>query len=787
MLRQPPTHPTVTGLIKAVERLENIWALGSLDWNVSHIPAGRIRMLARYAAVAKAQTIARMSTERRLAMLVSFAVIFTISAQDDVLCITEQLFAGLFKTADRKDEKTRIRTIRDLDSAARKLGEACALVLDESVSAPELRAVIFSKVSRNDLESSVQTVVSLTKPQGTVAHDELFRNYSTVRRYLPKLMETLTFHATPAGQPALRAWEFLAVSESKSGKNKYADAPLDGISPSWKKLVAKDSTGRIDLCAYTFWVIDRMYDALQKRDVYVDNSERYGDSRALLLQGKAWEDARPNILRILNWPSSADDALKPLAEELDTVYKQTAAGWADNPAARIETFAGRDRLILSPLDKLEEPKSLIDLRNRIRVLLPRIDLPELILEVDRWTNLTKAFTHINQSDSRIKDLGISVCAILVAQACNIGLEPVVKPGVPALEYDRLRWVEQNYFRAETLTKANAALVAYNNQLKLAQVWGGGEIASADGLRFITPVRSINAGPNPKYFGTGRGVTYYNYTSDQFTGFHGIVTPGTIRDSLYLLEGILEQQTVLQPKEIMTDTACYSDIIFGLFGLLWYQFSPRIADVGSLRFWRIDPGADYGELTKLAKHRIRTDLINRYWEDMLRIAGSLQLGTVNATHLIRTLQRGGKPTMLGRSIGELGRIYRTKHVLRVMDDPIYRRNILTQLNRGESRHSLARTVFYGKKGELYQAYREGQEDQLGALGLVVNTIVIWNTRYMEVALDALCQDGIAVEEVDKQRLSPLGSHHINIVGRYSFNLPEAIEHGALRPLLRANDE
>ncbi len=38
---------------------------------------------------------------------------------------------------------------------------------------------------------------------------------------------------------------------------------------------------------------------------------------------------------------------------------------------------------------------------------------------------------------------------------------------------------------------------------------------------------------------------------------------------------------------MTDTAGYSDIIFGLFGLLGYQFSTRIADVGSTRFWNLD--------------------------------------------------------------------------------------------------------------------------------------------------------------------------------------------------------
>jgi TnpA family transposase len=68
----------------------------------------------------------------------------------------------------------------------------------------------------------------------------------------------------------------------------------------------------------------------------------------------------------------------------------------------------------------------------------------------------------------------------------------------------------------------------------------------------------------------------------------------------------------------------------------------------------------------------------------------------------------------------------------VDDEAYRRRILIQLNRGEARHRLARAVFHGQRGELRQRYREGQEDQLGALGVVVNAIILWNTRYMERA-------------------------------------------------------
>ena len=125
---------------------------------------------------------------------------------------------------------------------------------------------------------------------------------------------------------------------------------------------------------------------------------------------------------------------------------------------------------------------------------------------------------------------------------------------------------------------------------------------------MVPVRTINARPNRKYFGAGQGITYYNFTSDQFTGLHGLVVPGTLRDSLVLLVGLLEQKTSLHPREIMTDIAGYSDIIFGLFWLLGYQFSPRLADLGKARFWQLNREADYGILNKIAKHRINRKLI-----------------------------------------------------------------------------------------------------------------------------------------------------------------------------------
>lgn len=90
------------------------------------------------------------------------------------------------------------------------------------------------------------------------------------------------------------------------------------------------------------------------------------------------------------------------------------------------------------------------------------------------------------------------------------------------------------------------------------------------------------------------------------------------------------------------------------------------------------------------------------------------------------------------------------------------------------HSLARDVFHGKRGELRQQYREGQEDQLSALGLVVNVIVLWNTLYIDAALGQLRREGFLVRDEDVARLLPfIHECHINLLGRYSFAVPEAV--------------
>jgi TnpA family transposase len=473
--------------------------------------------------------------------------------------------------------------------------------------------------------------------------------------------------------------------------------------------------------------------------------------------------------------------------ELDRTYREVGRRLPANPDVRFEKVKGKEELILTPLDAMDEAPSLIQLRKVVAERLPRVELAELVLEVALRTGFTQAFTHLTDRSARTADFALSLCAALLAEACNTGPEPFIRHDTPALRRDRIAWVKQNYLRDETISAGNATLVAAQNRIALAHAWGGGEIASADGMRFVVPIRTVHAGPNPKYFGPLRGMTWYNLLSDQFTGLNAIPVPGTLRDSLVLLAVVLEQQTELKPTRIMTDTGAYSDVMFGLFRHLGYRFCPRLADIGGTRFWRIDPRADYGKLNVVSQHRLKLQRIAPHWDDMLRLSGSLLLGRVPATGIMRTLQVGDNPTRLAQAIAEFGRIDKTLHSLRYIDDRDMRRRTLTQLNRTEGRHSVARVVFSGKRGELRQRYREGQEDQLGALGLVVNMIVLWNTIYMEAVLGQLRKEGYPVNEEDQARLSPLIHEHINTQGRHSFSMPEAVVKGELRPLRNPVDD
>ena len=793
LLRAGPRKLTAGEVADAFGRLAATRGIGVSDLEFD-VPAGRLRALARYGLAAKAQTLRRLTRDGRTATLLAAARQLERDATDDALIVLDQVTGQLLSQASREHRDRRYKQLPDLDQAAHRLRAAVLVLLDPPAGGiDELWNAIGRHVSRRDLERAADTVAHLAAQpdpadgQDTAFREELLRRYPSLRRFLPALLETVAFDAAPAGRPVLSALDSLRALEGRPGRVTASSVSLAVVTARWRRLVLENprlGEDELDRRAYSFCVLEALHAALDRRDVFITRSGRFTDPRASLLSGSAWDATRPEICAGLNLPPEPERALDQISAQLGGAYRQTAAQLDENVALTITEIAGDERPDLSRLEALDEPDRLTALRRTIDGMLPdRVAFSEVLLEVCAWTDFSDAFTHLSERQPRATDLHISICAVLFAEACNINLTEVTHPGIPALNYNRLSWVDQNYVRAETIAAANDRLLDAYRRIPLIQVLGDGHIATADGMRFRVPVRSIHAGPNPRYFARGRGVTWLNYMSDQFAGLYAIVVPGTLRDSLMILDGLLEMQSPADggPSLIITDQASYSDQIFGLFWLLGYQFSPRPAGLPDQRFWRTDRNADYGPLNGLARHHINLDLIAEQWQDILRVAGSLSTGVVRASELLRVLQGGGRPTRLGRAIAELGRIAKTLHLLSWIDSEEHRRQTSIGLNRHEGRHRVARVIFHGNEGQLRQPYRDGQEDQLGALGLALNALVLWNAQYMNDAIEQLRATGHEIPDDDLRRLSPLAYQHIKLLGDVPFILPHELAAGRRRPL------
>ena len=813
--RQSPTRVSGPALVGALDRAVELEALRVREADCSAVPPNKVSALARYGLASKAATLETLAEPRRTATLLALARHLDAVAVDDALDLFALLMATrLINPARAAANTDRLMSLPRLERASRTLAlvnREVMAALDAAaesgtgLDAAAVWAVIEKIAPREQITGAVATVTELV-PDDDANSDVAVRvalaeRYRTVRPFLPLLGESASLAASPAGAAVLAAVRTLPGLAARRVRTKpllpgEIDAAL--VPPMWNRAVYANPEipeGAVDRDAYVLCVLEQLYKALRVRDVFATCSHRWGDPRARLLDGPAWEAVRPRILDGLGLDMPVQAHLRNLVTVLDATWAQMADRLAEageeSTVRIVPDTGGRTRLSVDRLDALDIPENLVELRAETAAMLPRVDLPELLLEVHAWTGFLNAYVHVSGADARMKDLPISVAALLIAEGCNVGLTPVTDPGQEALTRARLSHVDQNYVRTETHSAANAALIQAQGKVPIAQLWGGGLLASVDGLRFVVPVRTLNTGPSPKYFGYKRGITWLNAVNDQVAGIGAQVVPGTPRDSLHILDVLLNLDAGPKPEIIATDEASYSDMVFGLFRLLGYRFSPRIADIGDTRYWRAQwPGeapADYGPLNAIARNKVNLDKVITQWPDMLRVTGSLITHQVRAYDVLRMLGRDGRPSPLGQAFAEYGRIAKTLHLLAMIDpvDDTHRRVVNTQTTVQESRHRLAQKVFHGKRGQLHQKYREGQEDQLGALGIVVNAITLWNTRYLDAAVAQLRAQGHPVREVDVARLSPLGHAHLNELGRYSFPTLEPTK--GLRPLRDPNPE
>jgi hypothetical protein len=269
-------------------------------------------------------------------------------------------------------------------------------------------------------------------------------------------------------------------------------------------------------------------------------------------------------------------------------------------------------------------------------------------------------------------------------------------------------------------------------------------------------------------------------SRQFRAFEEYLMPHTE------FNGLLYHESDLRIEEHYTDTAGFTDHVFALCHLLGFRFAPRIRDLADKRLYVPGKAGQWSSLSPLIGGSINARLIERQLGEVLRLAASIQQGTVTASLILRKLGSYPRQNSLALALREIGRIERTLFTLAWIEDPSLRRRVTAGLNKGEARNSLARAVFFNRLGEVRDRSFENQRYRASGLNLVVAAIALWNTVYLERAADALARSR-AVDHALFQHVSPLGWEHVNLTGDCTWHTNKRVaRHRWLRNIRRRFD-
>jgi TnpA family transposase len=332
---------------------------------------------------------------------------------------------------------------------------------------------------------------------------------------------------------------------------------------------------------------------------------------------------------------------------------------------------------------------------------------------------------------------------------------------------------------DAMSKAQSVLVNFHHKLSLSSYWGDGTTASSDGMRVQIGVSALHADANPHY-GTGKVATIYRFVSDQFSSFYTKVINTNARDAVHVIDGLLHHETDLAIEEHYTDTAGYTDQVFGLAHLLGFRFAPRLRDLADSKLYTIGKASDFPQLEKLLRGQINANVIQKNYDDVLRLAYSIRKGTVSASLIMGKLGSYARQNSLATALREMGRIEKTIFILDYISSETLRRKIHRGLNKGEAMNSLARSIFLGKRGELRERALQDQLQRASALNIIINAISIWNTVYLTKAIEYKKKKGFMQEEL-LHHISPLGWEHINFLGEYKFKFKQSTTLESLRLL------
>ena len=766
-LKQPPGWPSPASILRLTNKLELIRGIGVLPIDLSWLNNNYQRSLARYVHHRSASRLKQLNSNRRYALLVCFLRQLYADTIDFLIEMHDKLMTGVYNRAENNIAKEMKRRRRAIDRSLTTLRMLGTVILDDTIDDSQLRPVLFQQIDRESLSKQVSEVDTwLTDKHSHVFH-QVTQRYGYLRQFAPALLEAIELQSDSEVESSVVKAVALLREMNQGGKRRLPeDAPLGFIPEKVRALVEKD--GVISKRDWECALLTAIRDEIRTGNVAAQSSKRFGRFDNFFISDERWTAQRDAFFQRAGLPAKAEDVPAYLTARLNEAYDAFLVSLPNNAYATVDEKGWV--LSTDSADKLdkETEKRLDTLENWLADNLRQIKLPELLIEVDNELRFTQPFLPSVYQAAREPETVCHILTAIMAYGCNIGPFTMARL-TEGVTYHQIKRIADWQLSEEAQRQALAQVVNAISSLDVTRHWGEGKTSSSDGQRFRYKQKVLQQTWSPRF--QDYALEFYSFVADNYAPFYSIPIECTDRDAAYVLDGLLYNESDLALEEHFTDTHGYTEINFAAFAMLGRRFSPRIRGIQKQRIYRIDLDKDYGALTPLVKPRdrvIHLDWITDQWDRMGHFYASLESGhTTASTGLKRLVGYTGKNHFY-RANRELGRVFKTEHILRVMSDPIARQQIRRGLLKSEEMHALARQVAYGKQGKISARDLQAQLNTSNCLTIIMACTIYWQAKEISRVIQECDPEAANVDLSLLGHISPIGWENIILYGEYVLN-------------------
>ena len=547
---------------------------------------------------------------------------------------------------------------------------------------------------------------------------------------------------------------------------------LEWFPEKWRRLiVSKDADDapqvhrkNLELC-----VLNRLHEELRSGDLFVPNSEQYDDYRLHFMGEEEFAQELPQYTKMMGLPGDGKSLVEHLKQSLETLANETDRAFPENDSVAW----GPNGLVIRKVEGKEPLPQFSVLDQALNDALGLHSIIDVLTETEQWLNLHKLFRPLSGYESKLEDPRGRFIATLFCFGCNMGASQTAR-SLKGFSRKQVAWLNLHHITEERLDEAIVKVINAYKRFALPKFWGSGKRAAADGTKWAMYEKNLMSEYHIRYGGYG-GIGYY-HVSDTYIALFSHFIPCGVYEAIYILDGLIKNKSDIKPDTIHGDTQAQSTPVFSLAYLLGIELMPRIRNIKDLTFFKPSKESRYQNIQPLfSGGTIDWQLIERHYDDMMRVAVSIKAGMITPSTLLRRLGSASRKNKLYFAFRELGRVIRTQFLLKYISDPELRRTINAETNKTEEFHDFAQWTFFGGEGVLAENVRHEQRKVVKYNHLVANMVILNNVHRMSAVLRDFQQAGsFEIDEQTLGALSPYRRSHINRYGDYLMDLSREVE-------------